>query len=201
MRALERFFLFMNKLTDLIILNLLFFITCIPIVTVGASCTALCQSTLRLADNTESYIVRGYFAEWKKNLKQGTLIWIPSLALLALCVFNLSVLPAMPQSFYRTAAFCIQVLILFILYGSLLHSFFLPEVYRQTARSTCKNALYMTFKYLPYTFLNLCISALPITLALILPKAAGLILSVFIVMGWSVTAYTQAVLFNRLIKI
>lgn len=196
-----RFFLFINTLTDLIILNLLFFLTCIPVITIGASCMALYQSTLRLADNTESYIVRGYFAEWQKNLKKGTLIWIPSFVLLIFCVFNLSVLPSMPPTFYRTAAFCLQFLILFVLHGSLLYAFLLPENYRQTVTVTYKNALFLTFKYLPYTFLCLCISALPFMLALILPRSARLILSIYMVSGFSVTAYIQSIFFRILSRL
>lgn len=70
-----KFFTFITKLSDLLLLNVLFIITCLPILTIGVSLTALYQTTLQLADNTDSYILRNYFSNWKQNLKQGILIW------------------------------------------------------------------------------------------------------------------------------
>ena len=51
----------MGKIADLIILNILFIICCIPIVTIGASYTALYTVMLKLVKNEEPYIFRGFF--------------------------------------------------------------------------------------------------------------------------------------------
>ena len=70
----------MGKLADLILLNLLFIICCIPIVTIGASITAMYYVTLKMVRNEESYLFRSFFKSFKQNLKQSTVIWLILLA-------------------------------------------------------------------------------------------------------------------------
>lgn len=195
-----KFFTFITKLSDLLLLNVLFIITCLPILTIGVSLTALYQTTLQLADNTDSYILRNYFSNWKQNLKQGILIWIPSFIMLILCIFNLSVLPHMPQNLYRTTCLCLQFVLLFFLYGIFLYAFSLPKVYRSSCLNTLRNALFMTFKHLPVTCLCLCISVIPYALIIFLPKITGWILSFFIVIGSSGTAYIHSYILQKVFK-
>lgn len=61
-----------SRVNDFLLLNILFVITSIPIVTLGASITALYSVTLKMAKNEESYIVRDYFHAWKRNFKSAT---------------------------------------------------------------------------------------------------------------------------------
>ncbi|MGN1184899.1 MAG: DUF624 domain-containing protein, partial [Oliverpabstia sp.] len=68
----NKFFTFMGKVADLMILNLLCIVCCLPIVTAGASITALYYVTLKIARNEETYIARGFFHSFKENFKQAT---------------------------------------------------------------------------------------------------------------------------------
>ena len=70
----SKFFTFMGKVADLMILNVLCIICCIPIVTAGPAITAMFYVTLKMVRNEESYIVKGFFKSFKENLKQGILI-------------------------------------------------------------------------------------------------------------------------------
>lgn len=194
------FFVFINKLTDLIILNLIFTITCLPIITIGTSFTALYQTTMCIADNTESYITKNYFFYWKQNLKQGVLFWIPSLFLIALCVLNLFLLPVMPPTLYRAIALYFQFFLLFLLYGVLLYVFALPQEYRCSLSNTLQNAFLIAFKQLPITCLCICVTAFPFTLALLIPKFTTWILSCFIVIGCSGTAYLHSIILHKTLK-
>lgn len=69
-------FRFLSKLADIFILNILFLICCIPIITIGASTTALFTVTLKLVKNEEGYIFSGFFKAFKDNFKQSTIIWL-----------------------------------------------------------------------------------------------------------------------------
>lgn len=195
-----KFFVFVNKLTDLIILNILFIITCLPIITIGTSFTALYQTTMRIADNTESYITKNYFIYWKQNLKQGTLLWIPSLVLLTLCILNLCLLPSMPPTLYRTISLYLQFVLLFLLYGILLYSFSLPAEYRCSLSNTIRNASLIAFKHLPVTCLCICISVLPLSLNLLIPKITGWILSPIFLIGCSGIAYLHSIILHKILK-
>lgn len=71
---------FITKLAYSAYLNLLWFICCIPIVTVGASTTALYYVTLKMVKNEESGLTKAFFHSFKENFRQGTVIWLILLA-------------------------------------------------------------------------------------------------------------------------
>lgn len=71
---------FITKITYSAYLNILWLICCLPIVTIGASTTALFYVTLKIAKNEEGNITRAFFHSFKQNFKQGTLIWLILLA-------------------------------------------------------------------------------------------------------------------------
>ena len=52
---------FIGKFGDLIVLNILWIITSIPIVTIGASTTAMYYVTLKLVRDEDGYTIRSYF--------------------------------------------------------------------------------------------------------------------------------------------
>ncbi len=68
----NKFFVFMGRVADLLLLNFLCILCCIPVVTAGASITALYYVTLKMARDEESYIARSFFHSFKQNFKQAT---------------------------------------------------------------------------------------------------------------------------------
>ena len=50
----------LSKIGDMFILNLIYILSCIPVITIGASTTALYYTTLKMAENKESYVWRDY---------------------------------------------------------------------------------------------------------------------------------------------
>ncbi len=72
--------IFMGKLVDMFVLTILWFLTSLPIITIGASTSALYYVTLNLANNEEGYVVRSFFRAFKENLRQGILAGILTIA-------------------------------------------------------------------------------------------------------------------------
>lgn len=70
----------MTKVAYSAYLNILWFLCSLPIVTVGASTTALFYVTLKIAKNEEGNITKAFFRSFKENFKQGTIIWLILLA-------------------------------------------------------------------------------------------------------------------------
>ena len=66
----------LSKVADLIWLNILAFIFCIPVVTIGASITALNYVALKMVRNEDGYVTRAFFKSFKQNFKQATIIWL-----------------------------------------------------------------------------------------------------------------------------
>ena len=59
----------LNKVADLMILNILTVFCCIPIITAGASMTAMHYVALKMARNEECYIARDFFKSFKLNFR------------------------------------------------------------------------------------------------------------------------------------
>ena len=94
----NKFFTFMNKVADLCILNIICLVCCIPIVTAGASITAMYYVTLKMVRNEEAYIVRSFFKSFKDNFKQATIINLIMIAVGAILYLDLNVAKNMPGS-------------------------------------------------------------------------------------------------------
>ena len=72
----SRFMRYLNRFADLMILNLLFLLTSIPIFTIGASLTALYSVCFRLGTDREGSTFRDYFAAFKENFRQATSLFL-----------------------------------------------------------------------------------------------------------------------------
>ena len=72
---------FITKIVYSVYLNILWFICCIPIITAGASTTALFYVTLKMVKNEEGNITSQFFRAFKQNFAFSTKVWAIMLAL------------------------------------------------------------------------------------------------------------------------
>ena len=70
---LSRFFYLVG---DIITLHFLWILCSLPIITIGASTTALYYSCMKRIRTKEGYPLKNFFSSFKINFKQSTLIWI-----------------------------------------------------------------------------------------------------------------------------
>lgn len=76
------FFRFVGRVVDLVWINIMTLICCIPVVTAGAALSAMYKILIQIVSNEEGAITRGYFRAFRENLKNATKIWFPALAAL-----------------------------------------------------------------------------------------------------------------------
>ncbi len=79
----------MSLVADVIMLSVLFFITCIPVITIGPSTTALFYVMTRRIYEKEAYIFRDYFKSFKLNFIQSFLTWLLISVLFSILAFNI----------------------------------------------------------------------------------------------------------------
>lgn len=110
------FWSFVGKLLDVVVLHLLWVICCLPVVTFGASTTALYYVMMKLAADRGSHYYRMFFKAFKDNLLKGSIIGLVFLILegglvytIYLTTVNLDLNPAFPA--LRVAAIVLAVLI------------------------------------------------------------------------------------------
>lgn len=182
----------LTKMADLIIVNLLAFFCCLPIITVGASMTALHYVVLKIVRDEECYIVRSFFKSFKQNFKQATIINLIMLLIGLVLYVDLNVSKAMQggagQIFH--VIFMALVLIYFILF---LYVYPVLARFYNTIKNTIKNALFMAIRHLPYTVVMVLIAVCPLLLLLVKSyQIQSTLFVLFLLMGFALIAYCNS---------
>ena len=159
----------LNKLGDLMWLNVLTLICCIPIVTIGPSLTAMHYIALKIARNEEGYITRDFFKSFRANLRQGIiigLILIFVLVVLAGDFFIISYSGLECSSIMRSM---LMAIFFFVMFTAM---FLFPVLakFENTVLNTIKNAFIIGIAQLPKTILMMVLFAIPPLLFIYLPQ-------------------------------
>lgn len=185
---------FLNKLSDVVILNILFIVCCIPVFTIGASCTALYSVTLKMAKNEESYVTKTFFKAFKDNFKISTACWLILALIGVLLLIDYRIAPQM----FKGLAFVLQAV--FAALGIVLSIVFLyifPYIARfeNTVKNSFKNAILIGILNLPFTLLMLVITiGVPVISSFIGLQISGLF---WILLGFTLIAYVNSIFFRK----
>lgn len=141
---------FLTRLFDLILLNILFVICCIPIITIGASVSAAYQVIFKIIDKKDPYIVKNFFSAFKENFKQATLLWI-LLLIAGLCI-NAALFVIYNVLDKKFEFLLILVFLLFFIVVSVaVYAFPLMSRYQNNMTQLLKNALSISVTNIPAT--------------------------------------------------
>lgn len=77
------------KFMNLILLNLLWVLCCVPVFTIGASTSALYYAVQKNVKNDRGNTAQVFFRGFKENFKQSTLIWLVMMVLIYVFSFDL----------------------------------------------------------------------------------------------------------------
>lgn len=184
---------FIGKFADVFILNLIWFICCIPIVTIGASTTALYYVTLKLAKNEEGYIVRGFFKSFKENFKQATAIWLIMLAVgIVLGVDYYFYLQVTGKGTLTTVLYMLFFGFLFIYIMVLSYVFPVLSRFVNSVKNTLKNSLFIAIRHLPWSILMVIVAVAVVIAVFLFPPV--------IFLGFGLIAFIQSYILVRVFK-
>ena len=88
---------FLTKAANLMILNVLTLVCCVPVFTAGAAITAMHYVLLRMVRDEDGYIVKTYFRAFKDNFKQATAVWLFYLVLFAFFIVDIMLIRQNPD--------------------------------------------------------------------------------------------------------
>lgn len=185
----------LGKIADLVILNLITMILCLPIITAGAALASMYHVLIQMARGEEGYILKGYFRFFKENWKKGILAGFLLEAFLLLTAVDFYAIghgswniPAVVQ----VAAGIGGILVgLGMLYLIPVFSWF-----DSTFSQAVSNAYLISITSLPQTVLVFFVSLLPILLL----KYYTWSLPVLFLLGISLPAYINSLVFSRVFK-
>ncbi len=186
----------LNKICDMVCLNVLWLICCIPVVTIGAATTALYTVMLKMVKNEEGYIFRGFFKAFKSNFKQSTIIWIILLLLGIVCWIDFRVAGVISG----TAGIVLRSIFLLVgvvLFSVMIYVFPLTARYENTIRATFRNAVILTVGKLPYTILMIAVTVGAVIVSLWNTATLMFALPLWFLIGGSLIAWINSYILRR----
>lgn len=185
----------LSKIADIVWLNVLTLVCCIPIITVGAALTAQHYVVLKMVRDEEGYITRSFFKSFKLNFKQATCIWLIFLVFIMMFLGDIYIFLFSAIEFPR---FILIVVFAMALIVALVGVYVFPVLskFDNTVKNTILNSFKIALISLPKTILMLVIYALPIVLIVISLR----LMPVAVLFGFSGTAYLCAMLYNGVFK-
>lgn len=189
---------FLTKIADLMVLNILFCVTSIPLITIGASWTALYSVTLKMVRDEEGSVSRSYFRSFRQNFRQATLLWLGVLVVLALLVLDIRALNGMAGG---TAPGLLRVGVeILALLGIMVLQYLFPSLARFEASlaDTLKNACMMALAHLPKTALMTAAVVGAVWITLINNTTIAVGLMVWPLIGFALMAFGNSGILRKI---
>lgn len=189
------FFAFMGRVGDILILNILFVITSIPVVTIGMSLSAMYRVTLRMARKECNYVAKEYFRACWEEWKKSTVIWLIMLMSGGVLVFDVTV----GKDMWNALNAAVGALI--FIWGMLFTYVFAVQArFENTVKNIFKNALYMAVRHFPFTVIMMVLNAIPAVCILFGSMTMALATPIYVAAGFTVTARINSIFLNRIFR-
>ena len=180
---------FMQKVAkagNLILLNILWILCSIPVLTMGAATAALYNVVFQYQTSDETAVIKPFFRAFAKNFKQATLLWIPILLIAVVLILDLRYLFAFGGS-------TLMGVIIFLV--SMVFLLIQPQLLPQVARfenklgTVIKNAALLTILHMPSAFLMATLNVLPVIILFLFPVEFMRWLPLWVEIWFSLVAY------------
>lgn len=179
------FFNAMDQIGDLVILNLLWLVCCLPIFTIGASTIAMTDVTMKMAAGEAPVVSQTFFRVFKEQFKPATLVFVFFLVTGTLLFLDVLISPGYPGSFgglLLTGSVAFGVVWLW----SGVYVFPVMLTFREKFKDTIKKSLLLSFIHLPSTLAISGIVLAPILLAIWKPALLIFVFPLFTIIGAAV---------------
>ncbi len=183
---------FLSKMADIMWLNILTIVCCIPVITAGASLTALHYMVLKIVRDEDGYITRGYFKAFKENFKQSTAIWLIFLVVGSVLAVDYRIFTASEvelNNVVKTLIFIFGMMVVF----TFVFVFPVQAKFANPVRRTIWNSFVFSVVQFPRTILMIVLYILPYVIGYFFPR----ILPVVMVFCISLPALLSAKLYNK----
>ncbi|MBE1874862.1 YesL family protein [Myceligenerans pegani] len=178
-----------------VVLNVLYIVACLPVVTAGAATAALYEVALRYADEERGYLITGFFVALRRNLWRGTavglLLGVPAAMAAFAAIFWLASGTAL-----GSAAGTVAVLLVGYLVAALLYGLVLVARYADPLGRTLRNALLLPLAEPLRTLALLVRPAATVSLLYVFPPTVVLVATI----GFSVGAYVDALVLHSVFR-
>ena len=146
----------MERLYQVLLLNVIFIISCLPLFTIGAAISAAYGTAYKLTEHKEGVLYKTYWHQFKQNFPPATKMWLLIIAIVGGMLF------ALPYFRYlivgnKVAYYMVMVGLTFIILLSL-YLFPLIARFENTLAATITNAMILSLKHLPISIILFFVS-------------------------------------------
>lgn len=200
----NKFFEILGKITDIVILNLLCIISCLPIVTIGASITATYSVAMKMTKDEETYIVKEFIRIFKENFKTSSIVWITMIIIGGVLMFDFYMSRFVSNESISKILQFIFTMISIIYTFTLTYVFPIISKFENTIKNIMINSVLISIQNLPYTVIILFLNLSPFLLINLFSSYWGQIIFLYIVIGFGIIICINSIIFekifNKLIK-
>ena len=188
---------FCEKVLDIVTVNLLFVVSCLPIVTIGVAKISLYQTIFEVKSSRRVPVFKTYMRAFKQNLKLGLQLGLLELGIFLISVVDLSLFWGQTGlGFQLIKAICLGILIFLTLV--MLASYPIAARYDLTWKEVLQKGLLLVSFNFVWFFLMLAIIFLIIMLLYLSGFTLVLGGSAFLLFGFGLLAFCQAGLMEKL---
>ena len=188
---------FCEKVLDIVTVNLLFVVSCLPIVTLGVAKISLYQTIFEVKSSRRVPVFKTYMRAFKQNLKLGLQLGLLELGIFLISVVDLSLFWGQTSlGFQIIKAICLGILIFLTLV--MLASYPIAARYELTWKEVLQKGLLLVSFNFVWFFLMLAIILLIIMLLYLSGFTLVLGGSAFLLFGFGLLAFCQAGLMEKL---
>lgn len=188
---------FCEKVLDIVTVNLLFVVSCLPIVTIGVAKISLYQTIFEVKSSRRVPVFKTYMRAFKQNLKLGLQLGLLELGIFLISVVDLSLFWRQTGlGFQLIKAICLGILIFLTLV--MLASYPIAARYDLTWKEALQKGLLLVSFNFVWFFLMLAIILLIIMLLYLSGFTLVLGGSAFLLFGFGLLAFCQAGLMEKL---
>lgn len=185
---------FLNKMADILILNLLFLVCSLPIITIGPALSAMYAVCLRSIRYGDGYVVRGFFKSFAQNFKQSFAAWILTLLIGLLLVVDIAFWTKIDMGMMSNVMLGVSLLIALFVFMIVLWLFPVIAKIENKLFVNIKNAAAMAVgHFFPYTFICLAITLIVGYLA----YTSLVVDIIMLLLGFALLAYILSFFFYK----
>ena len=189
----------LTRIVNIVLLNVLWVLCSIPIVTMGAATAALYYTMLKINRDEDTLITEMFFRAFRQNLKQGSGLTILFVVSGVLLYADYNIYKSMEGTMSSIA---LAGLVLLVVVWGMIFSYAFPLLaqFDNTMIQTLKNAFFLSVINFKKTIIIFVMNAIPFVIFLKFPYAFVMYLPIFLTIGFSFIAYINSKLFIKVFR-
>lgn len=190
----------LGRLGDIIILNMIFVVGCIPVITIGTSLSALYAVAMKMARGEDPSVWKEFWKAYKRNFKPATICWLIMAVIAVLLFVDFRIIGV----FRGSNLYSVMRIVLAVILGMwvLMFQYLFPYIARfeNGIFATLRNALLLSAAHIPSTIVIVGLSVGSVILTLFTSRSFVIASIIWVFFGFAVLTYAQAFLLCRIFE-